>query len=356
MRSSRIFASRSEWGSGGFSGGFKILGAVMVVALLFSFTDRVPVLAQRPDPASQEQKQIVVATVGNRQISLQQVESQLKRTLGDRELKGEARDVAVAAGTRQLVEQYLVVEYLERTEHGLNSDQVQLQVERLSSALEKTNTGLEEYLKQRKQTLEELRQQIRWQFGWSNYLKKMLGDENLRQYFDDHRIEFDGTRIKVAHLLLAVDSEKQVGSEVEKEQLALANKIRKQLDSGELDWASAVKQFSTSTTSRDREGEMGWIERRQPMPESFSKAAFGLQVKEISQPVRTKFGFHLIKCLKLERGKKELHEVRGEVRDAATRFLFRWVVEQQAPRSQVRYTGKAAYWHPETGRLIRPQS
>ena len=59
------------------------------------------------------------------------------------------------------------------------------------------------------------------------------------------------------------------------------------------------------------------------MPPTFSKAAFELDEGEISRPVATPFGVHLIKCLELKEGKTGWRDALNEVRQNAIRDLFR---------------------------------
>ena len=79
-----------------------------------------------------------------------------------------------------------------------------------------------------------------------------------------------------------------------------------------------------------RGGELGWLKRRRMM-EEFSRVAFELEVGEISQPVRTFQGWHLIEVMERRESKPQTFEelepklklalFEREVREATNRFL-----------------------------------
>jgi parvulin-like peptidyl-prolyl isomerase len=69
--------------------------------------------------------------------------------------------------------------------------------------------------------------------------------------------------------------------------------IREEIVSGQKDFASAASEYSDDATSAVLGGELGNFDRAR-MPAPFTEAAFNLPVGEISQPVKTKFGYHLI--------------------------------------------------------------
>ncbi|MBK8166012.1 MAG: peptidylprolyl isomerase [bacterium] len=91
----------------------------------------------------------------------------------------------------------------------------------------------------------------------------------------------------------AVRFPKAASSADEKDVLDTLAEIKSDIAAGKLDFATAARQYSDDTGSGQRGGDLGAFDRTRMVPE-FTEAAFGLAVGQISEPVRTQFGFHLI--------------------------------------------------------------
>ncbi|MFN2302357.1 MAG: peptidylprolyl isomerase [Anaerolineales bacterium] len=78
-----------------------------------------------------------------------------------------------------------------------------------------------------------------------------------------------------------------------------AQEVLDLLDQGE-DFSTLAATYSTDTGTKDKGGDLGWFDYDTMVPE-FSEAAFNMEVGEISEPVESEFGFHIIQVL----GKRE---------------------------------------------------
>ena len=72
-----------------------------------------------------------------------------------------------------------------------------------------------------------------------------------------------------------------------------ALKIKKEIESGDITFEEAAMRYSICPSSQ-RGGDLGYFNRKQ-MVQQFADTAFDLKVGEISDPVGTKFGWHIIK-------------------------------------------------------------
>jgi peptidyl-prolyl cis-trans isomerase D len=75
----------------------------------------------------------------------------------------------------------------------------------------------------------------------------------------------------------------------------LAKTISEKLKAGE-DWFTLVDEYSTDEGSKSQGGDLGWFGRGQ-MVKEFEDAAYALPIGEISEPVQSQFGWHIIRVL-----------------------------------------------------------
>lgn len=117
--------------------------------------------------------------------------------------------------------------------------------------------------------------------------KAKISDQELKDYYDKHKEEFIPTiQIKASHILVKTEDE--------------AKKVLDRLKKGEKfgDIANAV---SIDTGSAKKGGDLGYFSKGQMVPE-FEKAAASLNVDDISVPVKTQFGYHIIKVTDKKKG------------------------------------------------------
>ncbi len=290
-----------------------------------------PALADDQPAGSSTKADAIIARVNGEPIHQRELDRELApaaRLLDPQaSLPAEVKERALA----QLIDRRLVLGYLVREKLAASDQDLDLEIGRLKQQLDAQEKKLAEHLKTIGMTEPELRREIRWRLSWQRYLAGRLTDENLRKYFEKYRREFDGTELKVAHLLLKVagDDPESAGKAKEK-----AAAIRAEIDAGKLSFADACRKHSQAPTGKDG-GDIGFIRRREPMPEAFSAAAFALEKDQTSQPVQTKFGMHLIQVLDIKPGQKTWQDCRGELRSAVTQYLFRWLADKERETAQV---------------------
>jgi peptidyl-prolyl cis-trans isomerase SurA len=104
-------------------------------------------------------------------------------------------------------------------------------------------------------------------------------------------IQKKGERIRASHILISYKpSEDDLANT-----LALADSLCAYLKSG-ADFAEVARQYSKDDDSREKGGDLGWFPRDQLFAE-FSGPADSLEAGEISAPIKSDFGYHLLKIL-----------------------------------------------------------
>jgi parvulin-like peptidyl-prolyl isomerase len=139
-----------------------------------------------------------------------------------------------------------------------------------------------------------------------------LDEADVRKYYEAHQGEFQ--QVRARHILIRVQGSPAAVRPGEKdlteaEALAKAQDLRKRIQAGE-DFAQLARQESDDTGSGANGGDLGFFRRGQMVP-SFEEAAFALQPGELSEPVKSPFGYHVIKVEAKE--SKSFEEVRPEL-------------------------------------------
>jgi peptidyl-prolyl cis-trans isomerase C len=131
--------------------------------------------------------------------------------------------------------------------------------------------------------------------------RKDISEEDIKKYYDEHVSEFTKpASVKVDHILIKLDP-KAEEKEISKAR-AKAQEIRAKLDAG-ADFAKLAAEYSDDERTKKKGGDLGFITKGR-MSADFSKAAFSMKKGEISEPVKTPFGYHIIKA-----GEKKAKEV-----------------------------------------------
>ena len=141
-------------------------------------------------------------------------------------------------------------------------------------------------------------------------------DHEIKDYYqaniDSFQIE---KQVEARHILFKSESDAGVKEEkkVREKAMAVLEKARKGKD-----FAGLAKKYSEGPL-RSKGGDLGYFPAGR-MVKSFEEAAFKLKKGEISDLVRTRFGFHIIKVEDIKDAKtKPLDEVRDEIRDIITK-------------------------------------
>jgi peptidyl-prolyl cis-trans isomerase C len=139
-----------------------------------------------------------------------------------------------------------------------------------------------------------------------------VDDSLVQAYYDAHKNEYESVRAK--HILIRVKGAPMPGAEgkpelTDEQALAKAQDIRKRLVAGE-DFAVVAKTDSDDTGSAQKGGDLGEFHRGMMVP-PFEQAAFSLKIGDISEPVKSPFGYHII--VVQEHKLKPLAEVKPDI-------------------------------------------
>ena len=171
-----------------------------------------------------------------------------------------------------------------------------------------------------------------------------IDETTARKYYDEHLAEYEQARAR--HILVRMKGSPAPASPgrpelSDEEALAKARALRKRLLEGE-DFAALAKAESDDTGSGAAGGDLGAFKRGQ-MVAPFEQAAFSLPLSQVSEPVRSPFGYHLILVEKRETRAFEQAraEIERKMRPEAARRLVESLRKSTLVRIDEEYFGPA---------------
>lgn len=242
----------------------------------------------------------VLATVNGENISQGEVDKILNR-FGN-QIDKEQTSAATKQVLDGLITQKLIMQFIRNTKIEASPADIDAELNKVREDV-KSNPSLsgqtlEQVLASHGSSIDDLKNDITISLSLEKYLGKDLDDQKVKAYFDQNKSAYDGTEIKASHIL--VDT-RQMKTE---EELAQAKeKIKKakaEVDGGK-DFAEVASQYS-DCPSKSKGGDLGFFKRKGQMVEPFAAAAFALKVGQISDPIKTNFGYHIIKVTEIKKG------------------------------------------------------
>ena len=138
-----------------------------------------------------------------------------------------------------------------------------------------------------------------------------LNEDDIKNYYEDNIETFkEAKQIKARHILFYLEG--GAAEDTEKAVKEKAASVLAKAKAGE-DFTKLAREYSEDTTTKENGGDLGYFQEGQ-MVAAFEEAAFKLKKDEISDLVRTDYGYHIIKVddIKAER-QKELQEVQDQI-------------------------------------------
>jgi len=164
--------------------------------------------------------------------------------------------------------------------------------------------------------------QADYQTALDNYKGFGFSEADVRKLFEDDlyrkilyaeitsEVPYSAEEVWARHILVADE--------------ITANKVRQLLLNGG-DWTALAPEYSSDTGSAQSGGDLGWFPRGKMVAE-FEDSAFSLAIGEISQPIKSEFGYHIIQVI----GHEERPLTAEEYKTQTDKFFSDWVAEIKA--------------------------
>ena len=141
--------------------------------------------------------------------------------------------------------------------------------------------------------LREFRNELLTSRYFESYLDKAVSDDAVKQYYDDHKKDYESKELNIAQILIRTRAEmtEQESSAVFKKAVDIHQKLTKGAN-----FSSTASKYSDDYGTRKKGGVLGWVKAGQIDPVIYAEAS-KLKKGELTQPVRTELGYYIVKLL-----------------------------------------------------------
>jgi peptidyl-prolyl cis-trans isomerase C len=251
-----------------------------------------------------------------------------------------------------LIENTLVDQYLTQLKIQIDAKEVEDRFQLIQEEAKKSKQDFGAMLKKLHLTEAELRKELTAALRWDKFVLQQGVEKVLRDYHAKNPAMFDGTQVQARHILISATNEDEgkvkiaaIKKAIEAEAAADIAKIAPGADklTQEKERAAAIlKAFGAAATkestcpSKKQGGDLGWFPRVGAMVEPFARAAFALKPFEMSDAVKTEFGYHLILATDQKAGKEtKFEDIKLFVQEVYGERLREAILTSYRPRSKI---------------------
>lgn len=257
------------------------------------------VLQQVAFSSESKQQSDVVATVNGKKITLEAV---TKRLTDFKDADSETLNAVKQEIIDQLITDILLEEFIDKQGLIVAPEEIEREVERIRSDIagnqEYNGPSLEKVLAAVGSDINEFKKGIKHSIALEKYFNNKVDDETLMKFFEENKSLFNGESIRVSHIL--IDTRDLKTQEEFSKALEKIKNIKKEIDRG-ASFDELARKHSAHLSAQEG-GDMGFIQRKGSLAKPFLDAAFSLQIGEVSEPVKTEYGYHLIKVTDKKEG------------------------------------------------------
>jgi peptidyl-prolyl cis-trans isomerase C len=241
----------------------------------------------------------VVAVVEGKEIKKEELEQALATVLAGQGIPADQLPVAQKAEGYKMLLNELVLEKLVSSRASaveVKDEQVDARLEQIKSRFPSPE-AFEEQLKKAGQTIAKLREDVTASIRQQEWVESQVKDapkatdKDAEEFFEKNPQQFEKPeQVRASHILVSVqkDAEESVVTEKKKAAEAILTRVK----AGEAFEKLAV-ELSEDPSAKQNSGDLNFFTKEQMVPE-FSQAAFSMKKGDLSELVRSQFGYHII--------------------------------------------------------------
>ena len=259
-----------------------------------------------------------------------------------------------------LIDNVIVDQYLVQVPIKVEPKEIDESLAKIKSEAAKDKQDFQEILKKLMISEDELRTELTSALRWDKFVLQLGTEKVLQQHFADNIDMFNGSRVRARHILIPIKDGKK------DEALAKITAIKKSIDAEvgqtmtklpattdaitrEKERAKAMEQVFIKTATNESTcpskkdgGDLGFFARAGDMVEPFARAAFGLKQYQMSGPVPTEFGYHLILAVDSKPGTEVTFEkIKPNVQEVYAERLREAVLAAYKPKAKIEMVPKS---------------
>lgn len=249
-----------------------------------------------------------------------------------RQVKSEDRAAQEPKLVEELIDRQLIREFLTKRKFTAPADELAFQIQRAEDAIRKHGDDPAVLLPKLGYSQDRLKSELGLPLAWQAYIRHTVTLPQTKEYFDQHRTELDGTRLRARQIFLKLPpnpSESDVAAKTTR-----LKDLKTQITSGNISFPDAAKMYSESPTGADG-GDVGVFGPRGKLPTPVTRAAFALKVNDISEPVVSAFGVHLIQVTERLPGDLSLEDVRPQIVERLSEQLWDETVARERKTAKI---------------------
>ncbi len=261
-----------------------------------------------------------------------------------------------------LIDQALLDQYILQQKITVDPKEIDKAIDEMKAEIKKENKEFAKVLEELKITEPELREHITADLRWGKFAEEKATDKVLKDLFDSQKYLFDGSMVSARHILVTVAaSDPKAGDQAVAHLQAIKQEINKQVADGLAklpagtdnlerekkrqslleDAFSAQAKAKSACPSKAQGGDVGMFAAfdnfgRMTMAEPFSRTAFTIKPFEISEPVKTSFGYHLILVTDRKPGREaKFEDVKELVKEHYIAGLHETIISEGKQKAQI---------------------
>ncbi len=214
------------------------------------------------------------------------------------------------AALERVIDRTLVAKFV--AAKGVNplAEDVENLVQFVRKGIESGGDTVEAVLGKLQLTEDDVRHAAELSVSWQAYMARTVSDKEIRDYFESHREQFDGTKVRLRQIVRGLPHSATPAEWDEAEKLL--TDLQQQITAGKIEFAAAAAAHSTGPSAKSG-GDVGWIGYQGGVPTPVRVVAFALKSGELSLPVRTTLGVHLVQITERQPGELSLEDARQAV-------------------------------------------